>query len=94
MIYGWFKSAGHRLLVIFVYAKSSYIERRDLWWQLINIQVLDFPWLVMGDFNVIRADSKRIGGNPRTLLPMLEFNDYLLQCGLVGLLNSGQQMSW
>lgn len=39
-------------------------------------------------------DSERIVGNPRPFLPMIEFNDYLYQCGLFDLLNIDQSMSW
>ncbi|KAK1557069.1 hypothetical protein Q3G72_017380 [Acer saccharum] len=94
MVSGWFVKEGQRILVSFVYAKCSYAERRELWRHLEENQVSDFPWVVLGDFNVIRRDAERIGGSPRPLLSMMEFNDCLHHCGLVDLLNTGQRMSW
>ncbi|KAF5477362.1 hypothetical protein F2P56_004011 [Juglans regia] len=55
---------------------------------------MDHPWLVLGDFNVIRRDSERVGGNPRPLISMLEFNNYIDHCGLLETSSSGQNMSW
>ncbi|KAK0580059.1 hypothetical protein LWI29_035797 [Acer saccharum] len=94
MVSGWFVKEGQRILVSFVYAKCSYAERRELWRHLEENQVSDFPWVVLGDFNVIRRDAERIGGSPRPLLSMMEFNDCLHHCGIVDLRNTGQRMSW
>ncbi|XP_040986544.1 uncharacterized protein LOC121234610 [Juglans microcarpa x Juglans regia] len=55
---------------------------------------MDQPWLVLGDFNVIRRDSESVGGNPRPLISMLEFNDCIDHCGLLETSSSGQNMSW
>ncbi|XP_035540358.1 uncharacterized protein LOC118344262 [Juglans regia] len=91
---GWFKWDAHRVFVTFVYAKCSYVERRELWHDLEEWTVLDQPWLVLGDFNVIRRDSERVGGNPRPFISMLEFNDCIDRCGLLEVSSSGQRMSW
>ncbi|KAF5477357.1 hypothetical protein F2P56_004006 [Juglans regia] len=55
---------------------------------------MDQPWLVLGNFNVIRRDSERVGGNPRPLISMLEFSNYIDHCGLLETSSSGQNMSW
>ncbi|KAL5999682.1 hypothetical protein ACLOJK_037967, partial [Asimina triloba] len=55
----------------------SYVERRALWQELEGLQVIDQPWIVVGDFNTIRTDSERIGGNPRSLPSMNEFNEFI-----------------
>lgn len=81
-------------MVTFVYAKCYYVERRELWRQLEECQASDLPWLVLGDFNVICTDAERIGGNPRALLSMREFNDCLHHCGLFDLPNTSQHLSW
>ncbi|XP_035546552.1 uncharacterized protein LOC118348611 [Juglans regia] len=80
---GWFKWDAHHVLVTFVYAKCSYVDRRELWHDLEEWTDLDQPWLVLGDFNVIRRDLERVGGNPRPFISMLEFNDYIDHCGLL-----------
>ncbi|KAF5462658.1 hypothetical protein F2P56_018646, partial [Juglans regia] len=91
---GWFKWDAHRVLVTFVYAKCSYVDRRELWHDLEEWTDLDQPWLVLGDFNVIRRDSERVGGNPRPFISMLEFNNCIDRCGLLEVSSSGQRMSW
>lgn len=47
----------------------------------------------MGDFNIIRKDKERNGGNSRPLSSMANFNDYLDSCSLLDLLVVGQKMS-
>ncbi|KAF5481500.1 hypothetical protein F2P56_002144 [Juglans regia] len=91
---GWFKWDVHCVFVTFVYAKCSYVDRRELWHDLEEWTDLDQPWLVLGDFNVIRRDSERVGGNPRPFISMLEFNDCIDRCGLLETSSSGQRMSW
>lgn len=83
-----------KVLVTFVYAKCAYVERRALWHELEERCMEDQSWLVLGDFNVIRADSKRIGGHPWPLISMAEFNECIDRCGLLDLFCSGQRMSW
>ncbi|XP_041020448.1 uncharacterized protein LOC121262091 [Juglans microcarpa x Juglans regia] len=83
-----------RILVSFVYAKCSQVNRRGLWRELAEVQVVEQPWVVVGDFNIIRNDSDRIGGNPQPLASMEEFNDCLDQCGLIDLSSRGNHMSW
>lgn len=51
-------------------------------------------WVVVGDFNAICNDSEHIGGNPRLLASIVEFNDCLYQCGLFDLSIGGNHMSW
>ncbi|XP_040990989.1 uncharacterized protein LOC121238224 [Juglans microcarpa x Juglans regia] len=91
---GWLCLASYRIMVTFVYAKCSQIERRGLWEELENVQVNESPWLVVGDFNAIRSDAERIGGNPRSLLAMTEFNGCVDTCGLVEMRFQGRMMSW
>ncbi|KAF5481513.1 hypothetical protein F2P56_002155 [Juglans regia] len=91
---GWFKWNAHRVIVTFVYAKCSYVDRRELWHDLEERTDMDQPWLVLGDFNVIRRDSERVGGNPRPLISMLEFSDCIDRCGLLEISSCGQNMSW
>lgn len=53
MVTGWLVMAGQRILISFIYAKCTYVERRELWKLLEEIQVADAPWMVLGNFNVI-----------------------------------------
>ncbi|XP_075496425.1 uncharacterized protein LOC142533502 [Primulina tabacum] len=67
----------------FVYASCDYIERRDLWHSLLLVRPVQGPWLVGGDFNVIRDASECLGTHGGRLLPMDEFNTFILDSGLV-----------
>ncbi|XP_042962710.1 uncharacterized protein LOC122296986 [Carya illinoinensis] len=80
--------------ITFVYAKCSYLERRRLWGSLMGANIHHLPWMVMGDFNIIRNDSKRRGGRPRLALAMEEFNSWVGSCGLLDMPSCGNSLSW
>lgn len=44
------------ILVTVVYAKCYYQERRRLWNYLEDMITNNMPWIVLGDFNIIRND--------------------------------------
>ncbi|XP_075473927.1 uncharacterized protein LOC142504980 [Primulina tabacum] len=67
----------------FVYASCDYIERWDLWHFLLLVRPVQGPWLVGGDFNVVRDASECLGTHGGRLLPMDEFNTFILDSGLV-----------
>lgn len=47
-----------------MYASTNYIERRQLWLDLIQVKSQNIPWVAIGDFDaVIKAYEKR-GGPP------------------------------
>ncbi|XP_057981189.1 uncharacterized protein LOC131166623 [Malania oleifera] len=66
-------------------------ERRKLWQALEDLHPGDHHWIVVGDFNVIREDGKRIRGNPGV---MDEFNSCLDNCELMEMSFSGRRFSW
>ncbi|XP_075499938.1 uncharacterized protein LOC142538510 [Primulina tabacum] len=48
----------------FVYASCDYIERRNLWASLLQVKPALGPWLVGGDFNVVRDASEFFARGP------------------------------
>lgn len=48
----------------------------------------------MGDFNAIREDWERIGGNPRSVSAMEEFNDCHDTWGLMEFASQALRMTW
>ncbi|KAL2497861.1 Uncharacterized protein Adt_23411 [Abeliophyllum distichum] len=65
-----------------VYAFCSPTGRRDLWMGLHQISlVVDGPWMVGGDFNVIAHNGERIGHNTRDR-GTSDFVDMMMDCGL------------
>ncbi|XP_075091457.1 uncharacterized protein LOC142171669 [Nicotiana tabacum] len=56
---------GQHMMMTFVYAKYSTMERLDLWDHLYYLESdMELPWLVGGDFNVILHEDEKIGGLP------------------------------
>ncbi|KAF5481633.1 hypothetical protein F2P56_002271 [Juglans regia] len=52
---------------------------------LVEFGVGDHPWLVLGDFDIIREDKEQVGGRLRSSLAMEEFNACIDACGFVEL---------
>ncbi|XP_035544614.1 uncharacterized protein LOC118348003 [Juglans regia] len=94
MVTGWFVLDGTRTLVSFVYMKCTQLDQRELWEQLVGCRAAGDPWIVMGDFNIIREDRERVGGCPRAAQAMDDFNLCIDQCGLVELNYHGNPLSW
>ncbi|KAJ0088691.1 hypothetical protein Patl1_32423 [Pistacia atlantica] len=93
-ISGIFRCGEENLFISFIYAKCNSIERRDLWQSLELVDSKEDPWLVVGDFNVIREDSERVGGHPRPIRAMEEFNNCIDHCGLLDMQVTGRRLSW
>lgn len=78
-----------RIFMTFVYAKCTQGEIRELWHDIEGAMVDDVPWIVVGDFNSIKKDGERLGGHPRPLSAMTEFNSCIHNYGLVEMNYSG-----
>ncbi|XP_071928172.1 uncharacterized protein [Coffea arabica] len=78
-----------------VYAKCTWVGRRDLWRAMEEIAGgLDGPWMVAGDFNVISKAEERLGGAPPNLRNMEEFNDTVFNCRLSEVSFDGSAFTW
>ncbi|XP_073036555.1 uncharacterized protein [Primulina eburnea] len=82
------------VLCTFVYAKCGYTERRDLWASLLQIKPDMGPWLVGGDFNIVRDASECLGTSGGRRLPMDEFNEFIIESGLVDAGFEGSSFTW
>ncbi|KAF5459760.1 hypothetical protein F2P56_019680, partial [Juglans regia] len=69
-------------------------DRRPLWSNLLGVNSLQFPHVIIGDFNVICNDNERRGGNPRMLIAMEDFCSFIDDGRLVELPFSGNGFSW
>ncbi|KAL2491396.1 Uncharacterized protein Adt_27024 [Abeliophyllum distichum] len=77
-----------------VYASCSPARRRDLWMGLHQISlVVDGPWMVGGDFNVIAHNGERTVHNTRDR-GTSDFADMMMDCGLTDAGYSGSQYTW
>ena len=52
------------MMVSFLYGHNDYIPRRELWSALksFSSEIGNAPWLVVGDFNIVRHEREKIGG--------------------------------
>lgn len=60
----------------FVYGDNNYLRRQVLWSSLHHLGTSS-PWIVLGDFNVIRFPREKIGGTVAWPTYMDEFNNCL-----------------
>ncbi|CAL1382612.1 unnamed protein product [Linum trigynum] len=69
-----------------VYANPALIQRRELW-QAIRVSAEDMvePWLLVGDFNSILQPVDKLGGAPFNASGAREFQERVLDAGLVDL---------
>ncbi|KAG2411217.1 hypothetical protein I3760_Q020500 [Carya illinoinensis] len=85
---------GFVFILTIVYAKCNPVERKNLWEDLVELSNGNLPWILCGDFNIIREDSERRGGNPRPFTAMGDFNFWLQNCGVMDIKSQGASMTW
>ncbi|XP_043697429.1 uncharacterized protein LOC122648258, partial [Telopea speciosissima] len=78
-----------------VYALNSVVARKELWEDVgaISSAIIN-PWAVLGDFNVIRSNSEKIGGYPVRIEAMDDFNSFIDGAGLLDLKWKGEALTW
>ncbi|KAL0359787.1 UNVERIFIED_CONTAM: hypothetical protein Sangu_0828100 [Sesamum angustifolium] len=78
-----------------VYGANDVSSRRELWQGLTDLAVsVDLLWLVGGDFNAVFDMSEVSGALGDIRVAMNEFNDCILQTGLIPLPMQGERFSW
>ncbi|GAA0139187.1 hypothetical protein LIER_00787 [Lithospermum erythrorhizon] len=77
-----------------VYASCNTSERKKLWDGLQTMSTTLKPWIIMGDFNVIKGPSEQIGCKALDPRAMEDFNDCLLNCRLEDAGYQGSSLSW
>lgn len=82
------------VLLTIVYAKCTRRERIDLWNSIRHMSVDDMPWLIRGDFNIIMNESERVGRAAPDTNAMRDFNNCILDMGLMDLGYSGLSFTW
>ncbi|XP_073057420.1 uncharacterized protein [Primulina eburnea] len=73
---------------------SGHIWRREIWASLLLVKPVLCPWLVGGDFNVVRSASECLGSRGGRFLPMEEFNTFILDCGQIDACFEGSSFTW
>lgn len=78
-----------------VYASTNYITRRQLWYNLQNIQNQhNIPWCSIGDFNAILGSHEHRGFTNPARLPMEEFFNWSDSNNLYHIPTRGAQYTW
>ncbi|XP_074266718.1 uncharacterized protein LOC141589999 [Silene latifolia] len=79
--------------VSLIYGNDDASERLLLWNSLNQICTAK-PWIVLGDFNIIRNPEEKLSSNPPILQDMLAFNSCLASCSLDDIFSSGTDLTW
>ncbi|KAK4382597.1 hypothetical protein Sango_2856800 [Sesamum angolense] len=84
-----------RVIVFGLHGMMSLL-RRELWQELIELAgtIGNVPWLVGGDFNAVLDMSEVSGASRDIRVAMNEFNDCILQTGLLSLPMQGERFTW
>nr|XP_016499173.1 PREDICTED: uncharacterized protein LOC107817811 [Nicotiana tabacum] len=86
---------GQHMLMTFIYAKCSAVERLGLWDHLYYLESdMKFPWLVGGDFNVIFHEDEKIGGLPVHPPEYKDFAFFVNSCDLFEQGYKGSPFAW
>ncbi|XP_020249670.1 uncharacterized protein LOC109827119 [Asparagus officinalis] len=77
-------------------ASNRETTRSSLWTDISDIhkQYHTLPWLLVGDFNVCRFSSEKIGGTHLSVKKLQEFNDCIQICGLSDIKSTGSTWTW
>ena len=79
----------------FVYAATSYIDRRFLWQELISLSSLcSCPWLLVGYFNAILGAHERHSGGLPLGTSCSDFSSMINNCNLSHLEVEENQFTW
>ncbi|GAA0142555.1 hypothetical protein LIER_35590 [Lithospermum erythrorhizon] len=82
------------MIVTTVYASCNITTRRHLLEGLCNMSTTTAPWIVMGDFNVVKGPSEQIRGKALDPKALEDFHECLLYCRLEDGVYSGKSFSW
>ncbi|XP_074313985.1 uncharacterized protein LOC141649189 [Silene latifolia] len=76
-----------------VYGFNNAVARNELWNSLTSYCPFE-PWLVMGDFNIVRCPEEKMRPTPPAIHEMTEFNDCLASCHLDDMTSTGAGLTW
>ncbi|GAA0182529.1 hypothetical protein LIER_42300 [Lithospermum erythrorhizon] len=79
-----------------IYGRNNKLERRNLWKSLSDDQIVvhQTPWIVGGDFNVIRSVEEAKFGKLPDWAAIGEFNDCLRNVGFMDFPHEGCKFTW
>ncbi|XP_073154048.1 uncharacterized protein [Henckelia pumila] len=78
----------------FVYTSCDSMTRKELWDFLLQVQPQADPWLLGGDFNVVRSANECLGTSSGRLGPIKDFKNFIVDSSLVDPGFVGYQFTW
>ncbi|XP_070042487.1 uncharacterized protein [Nicotiana tomentosiformis] len=83
------------LYVTAVYVKCTTVERKDLWSSIEDINLLvDGPWCIGGDFNVIMDPKEKLGDKPHRAYKSFDFITTMEAYGFSDIGFTGPKFTW
>ncbi|XP_074278175.1 uncharacterized protein LOC141601771 [Silene latifolia] len=80
--------------ISFIYGSNDAGHIDRLWNELRGFVAKVTNWILLGDFNIVRAIEDKIGPNPPSITEILAFNQCLLDCTLEGMHSFGCEHTW
>ncbi|GLT74509.1 hypothetical protein SLA2020_463010, partial [Shorea laevis] len=78
-----------------IYGRPQFETRTLLWENLVQFsQVIDGPWLAIGDFNDVTSQSEKFGGSPVPFYRMRAYIECMNSCNLIDLGFNGPKFTW
>ena len=69
-----------------VYASPNFAKRKIFWNYLENlVATISLPWVLLGDFNDMTSEDKKMGGLPLNKTRIAAFKNCMDKCGLMDL---------
>ncbi|XP_075097952.1 uncharacterized protein LOC142175266 [Nicotiana tabacum] len=91
----YYQDICNHIMMTFVYAKCSSLERLELWDNLYYLASdMDLPWVVGGNFNVILNEEEKRGGLPVHPPEYEDFAFFVNSFGLFDLGYTGSPITW
>ncbi|XP_059658614.1 uncharacterized protein LOC132304932 [Cornus florida] len=84
-----------KFFISFVYAKNTDGERKQLWKDLEDsVQWIDGPWLLLGDWNVVRYNNEKKGGRRHAPRVFASFNNTIDKLYLTNMPTANSVFTW
>ena len=81
--------------VTFVYGPPKERERILCWNEIRRIAYgINDSWMCVGDFNDLLRQDEKLGGNPRSMRKILNFQKFVADCALIDLGFNGYRYTW
>lgn len=88
------EDCNENFIMTYVYAKCKDHLRKPLWDGMLNWSDTNYPWCIIGDFNVISSTHEKLGGRDYNINKSLEFLSIIEACGLIDMGYIGQHYTW